>query len=225
MAFRVLLTCIVIMLFIHIERCTAEEITLPKPKTSGGISVEEAIAGRRSVRKFTNDALTLGEVSQILWASGGATVDGVTGPTRAYPSAGALYPLEIYLVAGSVKDLEPGVYKYDWRRHTLASIKKGDVRSGLAGASLGQGMIQEAPITIVVTVFPEKVKSRYGERGVTRYVSMDAGHLGQNVHLEAESMGLGTVMVGAFMDEDVKKVLGVEDETPIYIMPVGRPER
>ena len=223
MFFRILLTCILVSSFIYTEKGLATEITLPEPQVRGETSVEQAILERRSVRRFTSDELTLNQVSQILWAAGGVTVDGVTGPTRAYPSAGGIYPLEIYLVAGAVKALEPGVYKYDWRKHSITLIKKGDVRAALSRASLGQRMIQEAPITIVVTAFSGKVKRRYGERGVTRYVSMDAGHLGQNVHLQAQSMGLGTVMVGAFTDDSVAEVLGVKDDTPIYIMPVGKP--
>ena len=187
------------------------------------MSVEEAIHGRRSIRGFTKGALTLAEVSQLLWSAGGKTVDGVTGPTRAYPSAGAAYPLEIYLVAGNVKGVEPGVYRYNWKENSITQIKKGDLRNALAGAAYGQSMMKQAPVTIVITAAFEKTTRRYGERGLKRYVPMDVGHLGQNVHLQAESMGLGTVMVGAFFDNKVAKVLGVEKEVPVYMMPVGRP--
>ncbi|MGD2279441.1 MAG: SagB/ThcOx family dehydrogenase [Candidatus Omnitrophota bacterium] len=201
----------------------AQNVKLPEPKRRGGISVEEAIMERTSVRDFRREALPLEDVSQLLWAAGGKTVDGVTGPTRAYPSAGASYPLEIYLVAGKVINLEPGVYRYNWKENSITLIRKGDLREDLAGAALGQRMISQAPVTIVIAAVFEKTTRRYGERGRTRYVSMDAGHLGQNVHLQAQSLGLGTVMVGAFSDKKVQKVLGVEGETPVYMMPVGRP--
>ena len=158
-----------------------------------------------------------------MWAAGGATVDGVTGPTRAYPSAGAIYPLKIYLVAGDVTGLKPGVYRYEWVSHSLVPVRDGDMREELKKAALSQRMVGEAPATIVVTAVYDKVIKAYGDRGAIRYVSMDTGHVGQNVHLEAQSLGLGTVMVGAFMDRDVLSVLGVKNELPLYMMPVGKP--
>lgn len=200
-----------------------KSIRLPKPRHEGGMSVEEAIFSRRSVRRFDRTPLTLEEVSQLLWAAGGATVDGVTGPTRAYPSAGAVYPLRIYIVAGDVAGLKPGIYRYEWESHSLVLLKEGDMREELKKAALDQRMVLEAPATIVVTAVYDKVMKAYGQRGATRYVSMDTGHAGQNVHLEAQSLGLGTVMVGAFKDDDVLKVLGVKNELPLYMMPVGKP--
>jgi len=230
--FRILLTCFVMLSFICFEgtargRVSAggSVIELPKPRDKGSVSVEQAITERKSVRDFADISLTLKEVSQMLWAAGGVTLDGITGPTRAYPSAGAIYPLEIYLVAGNVEALEPGVYHYDWRKHSLVLLKKGDFRTALARAALGQRMIKDAPATIVVAASFGSIKRRYGKRGATRYVSMDAGHLGQNVHLQAQSMGLGTVMIGAFTDDKVVKVVGLRDETPIYMMPVGKPRK
>jgi len=200
-------------------------IQLPEPEKEGGMSVKEAIQKRRSVRDFSDEPLTLKDVSQVLWAAGGKTVNGMTGPTRSYPSAGGLYPLEIYLVAGNVTGLGPGIYRYDWLKNLLVPVRPGDHRGQLAAASWGQDMIKEAPATIVITVRAERVKKRYGQRGVSRYVSMDAGHLGENVHLIAESMGLGTVMVGAFKDSEVAVILGLRGrgEDPVYIMPVGHP--
>ncbi|MFH1878595.1 MAG: SagB/ThcOx family dehydrogenase [Candidatus Omnitrophota bacterium] len=203
-----------------------KEVPLPQPERTGTMTVEEAIFARRSVRDFENSPLSLEEVSRILWAAGGVTVDGMTGPTRAYPSAGAVYPLEIYLVAGNVIGLPAGIYKYEWRRHVLVTVKKGDFREALSKAALSQKMVKDAPATIVVTAQYEKTASRYGQRGTLRYVAMDTGHMGQNVHLEAESLGLGTTMVGAFIDPQVVKILGTEKkELPVYMMPVGRPSR
>jgi len=204
---------------------TVETVKLPKPRHKGDVSVEQAIYERKSIRRFSGEPLTLKEVSQLLWAAGGTTVDGVTGPTRAFPSAGAVYPLEIYLVAGNVTGLPSGVYHYDWKKHSLALIKKGDLRADLSKAAYSQRMVQTAPASIVVAAVHDKTSRRYGERGAVRYVSMDTGHLGQNVHLQAQSMGLGTVMVGAFMDKKVLDVIDAKNELPVYIMPVGHPEK
>jgi SagB-type dehydrogenase family enzyme len=201
----------------------AEVVKLPDPKHMGRVSVEEAIYKRRSIRSFGGTPLTLEQVSQLLWAAAGKTVDGVTGPTRAYPSAGATYPLEIYLVAGNVEELEPGVYHYNWKNNSLKQIRKGDMRNALARAAYGQSMVKQAPATIVVNAVFERTAGRYGDRGMERYVPMDAGHLGQNVHLQAESMGLGTVMVGAFTDKEAARVISAKNGIPVYMMPVGKP--
>ncbi|MFC1570377.1 SagB/ThcOx family dehydrogenase, partial [Candidatus Omnitrophota bacterium] len=202
----------------------AEKISLPIPQTENGISVRKAIHKRRSERNFTDQAITLEDVSQLLWAAGGKTVDGVTGPTRAYPSAGGTYPLEIYIAAGNVEGLEAGLYHYDWKDNSITLVDKADLRSALASAAYGQKMIQAAPATIVITAVYERTTSRYGERGRVLLVPMDAGHLGQNVHMEALNLGLGTVMVAGFKEEAAKKVLKDTEGTPIYMMPVGHPE-
>jgi SagB-type dehydrogenase family enzyme len=202
-----------------------EGLKLPAPDTESGITVSRAIQGRRSVRRYSEESLTLAEAGQLLWAAGGATVDGITGPTRAYPSAGGIYPLEIYFASGNVEGLRPGLYRYDWKEHSLTEVIEGDIRPELSRAAYGQRMIASAPATIVITAMYEKTAGRYGERGRTLFVPMDAGHLGQNVHLEAESMGLGTVMVAGFAKEEVSKVLTGTQGEPVYMMPVGRPEK
>ncbi|MEO0050499.1 MAG: SagB/ThcOx family dehydrogenase, partial [candidate division WOR-3 bacterium] len=162
------------------------------------------------------EPLTLNEVGQLLWAA-----QGKTGKTygRTAPSAGATYPMEVFLVAGRVQGLDSGVYHYDVERHALQLVKTGDVRSELAGAALGQTCIKNAPASIVLTCEYKRTTTRYGERGI-RYVHMEAGHIGQNVSLECVALDLGTVMVGAFNDSAVMRVLGVKYE-PLYIMPVG----
>ncbi|MFQ3675806.1 MAG: SagB/ThcOx family dehydrogenase [Endomicrobiia bacterium] len=202
-------------------------IKLPNPVYKSKVSVEEAIFQRRSVRHYKNEPLTIQEVSQLLWSAGGKTIDGLTGATRSYPSAGGIYPIEIYLIAGNVKDLPAGIYKYDWRQHSLTFIKSADVRNQLMLAAYGQQMISKAPISLVFTAVYEYTTSRYGERGKSRYVPMDVGHAGQNVHLQAESLGLGTVVIGAFNDTAVKNALGLTSskglsEEPLYIMPIGK---
>ncbi len=194
-----------------------EKVKLPEPKYSSDISVEEALKNRRSVRSYKDEALTIEEVSQLLWAAQGLTRE---WGGRTAPSAGATYPLETYLVVGSVINLQPGVYKYDPEKHSIELTLKKDVRKDLAEAALGQSFIWQAPIDIVLAAVYRRTTGRYRERG-NRYVHMEIGHVGQNVHLQCETMGLGTVMVGAFNDEQVKKVLGIEAE-PLYIMPVGK---
>lgn len=198
-------------------------IKLPQPQIKGKTSIEEAIYNRRSIRSYAQEALSLAEVSQLLWACSGVTCDGITGATHAYPSAGACDPLEIYLVVGNVTGLEPGVYHYLWREHSLELKVPGDKRGELTKVSYFQQYIKEAPVNIVFTAIFERTTGRYGKRGQERYICMDLGHAGQNVYLQAESLGLGTVALGAFDDEGVKEVLNLPgEEVPLYIMPVGR---
>lgn len=199
-----------------------ESVELPEPKHKGEVSVEEAIFNRRSIRRYKDEPLNLEEVSQLLWAAGGKTIDGITGATRAYPSAGGIYPLEIYLIAGEVEGLAAGIYHYQWQDHSLILVSDGDIRKALAQAAWGQGMVARAPISLAFTAVYKRTTARYGQRGEDRYVPMDMGGAGQNVHLQAEALGLGTVIIGAFDDQEVKEVLGIQDEEPLYIMPVGR---
>ncbi len=195
-------------------------IKLPPPDTKGEISVKEAILKRRSVRDYEDDPLSLKEISQLLWAA-----QGVTSPEtgkRSAPSAGALYPLEVYLVVRKGEEIESGVYRYFPESHELAVVLKGDVSEDLARASLGQTFVAKAPINLVFAGVFSRTAARYGERG-TQYVYMEAGHAAQNVCLQAESLKLGTVVVGAFNDEEVKETVKMsENETPLYVMPVGR---
>jgi len=195
------------------------EITLPPPRTESGTSLEAAILKRRSVRTYREEPLTLAEIAQLLWAAQGVTG---AGGLRTAPSAGALYPLEILVVTGNVTELVPGVYRYRPVGHTLTRIREGDVRKDLAGAALGQAVVRDAPVVIVIAGIPERTTGKYGERGV-RYVHMEAGHSAQNVCLQATSLGLGTVTVGAFDDREVHEVLGLDPgEEPLYLIPVGR---
>jgi SagB-type dehydrogenase family enzyme len=198
-------------------------VVLPAPSFRGEISLEEAIQARRAVRSFSPRPLALEEVSQLLWAAGGKTVDGVTGPTRSYPSAGGIYPLSILLAAGEVNGLAPGIYRYGWEDNSLRLLKPGDHRAALARSAYGQDCVARAPVSIVIVGDIPRTAARYGERGENRYVSMDAGHSGQNVSLQALALGLGSVIVGAFEDNEVKEVLGLEGEIPFYLIPVGHP--
>lgn len=194
------------------------EFRLPSPSKKSGVSIEEALVKRRSLREYKDEALTLEEISQLLWAAQGIT--SVWGG-RTAPSGGALYPLEIYLVVGKVKGLEAGVYHYRPHSHFLTNIVQGDKRFALFNAGLWQSPIKNAPVSLVICAEYPRTTQKYGERG-RRYVLIEVGHVGQNIYLQVESLGLKTVAIGAFMDEAVKKVLGIKEE-PLYIMPVGRP--
>ena len=161
----------------------------------------------------------LAELSQLMWAA-----QGMTDPRglRTAPSAGALYPLELYVVAGNVTGLPPGIYKYRRERHELLSLAKGDRRNDLCNAALGQSSIRRAAVVIVLSGVYGRTTVKYGERGI-RYVHMEAGHAAQNVYLQAVPLQLGTVVIGAFHDEEVKRMMMMTDkEKPLYIIPLGR---
>ncbi|MDD8019572.1 MAG: SagB/ThcOx family dehydrogenase [Acidobacteriota bacterium] len=190
-------------------------IKLPAPAKDSSFSVERAINERMSIRSYKDTPLTLKEVSQLLWASQGIVASG----RRASPSAGATYPLEIFIAAGKVEGLKPGLYRYRNKEHSLELIKEGDLRKSLSNAALGQEMIFKAPATIVVAAVFGRTRARYGARA-ERYVHMEAGHVGENIMLQATALGLGTVPVGAFNDGEVKRLLGITED-PLYLFPVG----
>jgi SagB-type dehydrogenase family enzyme len=193
-------------------------IALPEPRLTGDVSVEEALQSRRSIRDFRSKSLRLDEVSQLLWAAQGVTCRRL----RTAPSAGALYPLDVYVVAGRVEGLDAGAYRYDPQRHTLEIVTAGDLRKRLSRAAFGQEWVHEGAIALVFTAQYEQTVAKYGDRGI-RYVHVEAGHAMQNVYLQAESLGLGTVTIGAFSDGSVKEMLQLDDEyQPLGIMPVGR---
>ena len=194
-------------------------IKLPEPRYDSDISIEQSLLRRRSIRSYKVESLTLQELSQLLWAA-----QGVTDPKgfRTAPSAGALYPLELYVVAGDVQDLSPGVYRYDPDEHELLRTMEGDKRLELAEAAVWQDFVGEGAIVIVFTAVYERTTGKYGDRGI-RYVHMEAGHAAQNLCLQATTMNLGVVTVGAFYDEEVVELLNLPQyEQPLYIIPVGR---
>lgn len=197
------------------------DIALPKPSFMGKKSVEEAIHTRRTVRRFKPKALNIEQLSQILWAAYGITSE--NSAYKSVPSAGALYPLDIWAAVGKngVEGLEAGVYHYVSKGHKLAKVKTGDVRNDIAKASLYQTWMAEAPITLVLTGEYERCTRKYRDRGVP-YTYIEAGHVGQNIFLQAEALGLGAGIVGAFHNDLVQQVLGInKGYDPILIMPVG----
>ena len=197
-----------------------ETINLPEPRRRGEVSVEQAIASRRSRRSYTDEPILLSEISQLCWAA-----QGVTEPRkgfRAAPSAGALYPLEIFLVVGN-SEIEPGVYHYSPSDHTLQLVRRGDYRAELCEASLGQAWVRDGALCFVITAVYERTTWKYGERGRERYVHMEAGCVAENIYLQAEALGLGTVAVGAFYDDRVREIISAPEEyVPLLVMPVGR---
>ena len=194
-------------------------INLPAPDYESRFALNTALQLRRSLRDFKDTPLTLSQVGQLLWAVQGMTS---LGGGRTAPSAGALYPLEIYLVAGNVEELPAGIYKYHSKSHAIAKSLEGDKRSELAEASLAQGWMTNAPAMIVIAAVYERATATYGDRGI-RYTDMEVGHAAQNVALEAVALDLGTVDVGAFSDGAVKKIMRLPaPETPLCILPVGR---
>jgi SagB-type dehydrogenase family enzyme len=196
-----------------------ETILLPKPDRGGSFSLTAALSGRRSCRKYTGKPLSLADAGQLLWAS-----QGITDFKRGYrtaPSAGATYPLEMYLVARRVEELLPGVFRYQPEVHALQPVKEGDLGKALQDAAFGQGPVgRGAAVFVIAAVFTRTTKV-YGERGI-KYVHLEAGHAAQNLCLMATALGLGSVVVGAFDDDAVLDVTEIpETEDVLYLIPVG----
>lgn len=190
-------------------------IQLPPVDEPEGLPIERCLARRRSVRSFSSEPLTIDQVGRLCWAAQGVTEERYG--FRTAPSAGATYPLILYLADSS------GAYRYDPTGHQLVRQRDRDVRRELSDAALSQGFIGQAPLVFIVAARYERTTGRYGARG-ERYVHMEVGHVGQNIHLEAVSLGLGSVPVGAFDDGQVRRVMNLpKGEDPLYIIPVGYP--
>lgn len=186
---------------------------LPPPSLAGPVSLEEALTQRRSVREFGDTALTTAELGQLLWATQGITHE---HGYRTAPSAGALYPLEVYVVTAE------GVFHYDPHEHRLLALSQIDARPDLHQAALRQEPVRQAPAVLVVTAVYERTAKKYGAERSPRYVHLEAGHAAQNLLLQAVVLDLGAVPIGAFDDEAVQKALGLPaDHRPLYLIPVG----
>lgn len=196
-----------------------EPVVLPAPEMVGGEWLRATLLGRRSVREFSERGLTLGQVSQLLWAAQGVTND---KGYRTAPSAGAKFPLELYLVVERVEGLEAGLYHYRAGEHSLGRVR-GDARAvGLREACLGQPSVGEAPVSVIVVAVVERVAAKYGEERSELYVVTEAGAAMQNLMLEAVSLGLGTVAIGGFEAPEVQAFVGT-DAMPVVVVPVGVP--
>ena len=207
-------------------------VKLPEPAREGKVSVEAALWRRRSERRYGDGPLSIADVSRLVWAAYGVNkpmpeVATLGGGLRTAPSAGACYPLEVYVVAGEVTGLDPGIYRYEPATHELQQVGTGDHRAALYEAAANQSWVKNAPASLVYSAVFERNTQRYGDRGRERYVCMDLGHSAENVYLECAALGLGTCAIGAFIDDDVRTTVGMtRPEEPLYIMPVGRlPEK
>jgi len=189
------------------------EIKLPKPLLEGNKSLEECIAERESVRTYQDKVVEIEKISQILWAA-----QGKKGQKRTVPSAGATYPLEIYAV---LKD--KGYFHYNFKNHVLELVTEENICNDIAKESWNQRFIEEAYLNILICADYSRTTQRYGERGI-RYVYMEVGHCAQNIHLEVIALGLVSVPIGAFQDQNIKKVMRLPPNIdPLYIIPIGYP--
>jgi SagB-type dehydrogenase family enzyme len=212
-------------------------IRLPAPSLDGSTSVEQALAQRRSVRQFSDAAPSLEQIGQLLWAAQGITEPAEQprpgwraewqwmGGLRTAPSAGALYPLELYVVAADVEGLDAGLYHYIPQEHALMRSRSGDLREPLANAALRQTSITDAPAVFVIAGVFQRTAVKYGERA-ERYVHIEVGAVAENIYLQAQALDLGAVLMGAFRDDAVHECLGLpDDHEPLAIMPVGAADR
>ncbi len=195
-------------------------IELPEPIYKGGVSVEEALSKRRSVRTYSSTPLSLEEITQLLWSAQG--ISHSNGRKRTAPSAGASYPLEVYLAVSRVDGIGRGIYRYIPQVHSLVPWGGAVTARFLKEEVSPQGAVKSAPAVLILSAHYDRVTEKYGQRG-ERYAHMEAGHAAQNVYLQAYSLGIGTVAIGAFNDEKLREILNLEEEeVPLYLMPVGR---
>jgi SagB-type dehydrogenase family enzyme len=201
----------------HLER-----FDLEKPQRTGGLPLYSALQQRRSERRFAEKAASAAMLSQILWATQGITLANEYHQFRTAPSAGGIFPIETYCVINRVDQYEPGVYHYQVPYHTLVLIKAGNFGNELAQAALGQKMIRDAAFNLIWSAMLERSKWKYEQRAY-RYIYLDAGHIGQNTALAAVSCGLGSCQIGAFFDEEVNTIIGIDGnvETAIYMTAIG----
>ncbi len=192
----------------------------PEPMTEGPLSVETALANRRSIREFAEEPLTPDSLGQLLWAVYGVSEEGPWN-RRTVPSHAALFPMEVYVVAGEVEGLEPGVFRYLPLSHSLEAVQEGDLRAEVAEMCLEQDWMEAAPALLVITASFERIQQKFGERGVA-YAFFEAGHMSQNAYLQAEALGLGTTCVGGFREEELMDMLDLPpNHHPMLVMPVG----
>ena len=208
-------------------------IKLPLPVLDGNVSLEKALSERRSIREYSEDSLSLAEISQLLWAAQGITKKIKTPPStqqgnpwtvglRTAPSAGATYPIELYIAAAKVKGLSQGLYKYNPQQHAIIKMMDGDKRADISNAALKQSSIRTAAANIIIFGNYNRTAFKYGNRA-KRYVQIEVGAVSQNIYLQAHTLGIGTVLIGAFTDDSLKSTLNAaEDEYPLGIMPIGR---
>jgi len=202
----------------------APKYKLDAAQKKGGMPLWEAINRRHSMRNFKDSPMTKDVLSQLLWATQGITHESVGFEFRAAPSAGALYPVETYLIIHNIEEFEPGIYHYGVQNHELEQLKKDNFRESVARAALDQDMAYSANVVFIWTAVFQRSKWKYDQRAY-RYVYLDAGHIAQNLALAAVSLNLGTCQIGALFDEEVNTLLGIdgEEESVLYMTVVGQP--
>jgi SagB-type dehydrogenase family enzyme len=200
------------------------KVVLPSFEPSRLMALDEALDERRSTRKFGPEPISLGQLGYLIWAATGIHRADHGYEYRTAPSAGALYPIETYVIANNVRTLDRGVYHYAIREHALEQLKTGDFRQRIAAAALGQGMCASAVAVFAWTALFQRAKWKYAQRAY-RYVYLDAGHIAENLALAAVSLDLGTCQIGALFDDEVNKLLDVDgaDESVVYMSVVGVP--
>ncbi len=199
----------------------SRRFSLPLDSRPRGLSLEEAVERRRSQREYRGGPLSLAGLSRVLYYAAGIT-DSERG-YRAAPSAGALYPMEVYPIVNQVEDLPAGIYHYLVRRHELELVREGDFRRELVRLAVGQEMVGDAQVVVVLAAVFGRTRWKYGDRA-DRYVLLEAGHIGENLYLAATSAGLGACAVGAFFDDGLNGLLGLDgqEEAAVYMLTVGR---
>lgn len=201
------------------EQTPGAMINLPQPTTDGQVSLEKSMSLRRSIRSYKNEPISVHELSQLLWAGQGVTNE---RGFRTAPSAGATFPIELFVMVNNVEGLQKGIYHYQIGDHKLKMIDDRTIETDLARASLSQSMISDAGLVIIFTAVFDRTTSRYGERGI-RYIHNEIGHVSQNIHLQVAALNLGTVVIGAYRDEEVEDALNLgKDYRVLYMMPVGK---
>ncbi len=202
----------------------AARITLPSPEKKVPCSLWSCLEQRRSIRHFRDQPLSAAILSLLLWASQGITAKKYGLPLRTAPSAGALYPIETYLSIQKVTDIPAGIYHYDVAAHALERLNSGQFGLQLSQAALDQHFIAEAAVVFIWTAIFARSSVKYRQRAY-RYVYLDAGHIAQNLALAAVACDLGSCQVGAFYDEEVNLLLGVDgrEESAIYLTAIGYP--
>jgi len=200
------------------------KIALPKPQALAQMSIDDALKKRKSVREFTGDPLSIGQLSYLLWTAAGIQRTEHGYEFRTAPSAGALYPIETYLVVNNVEEVPQGVYHYAIQDHALEQLKAGSFGRDITVAALGQDMCYAAPVVFIWTAVFGRMKWKYKQRAY-RYVYLDAGHIAENLALAAVSLGLGSCQIGALYDDEVNAVIDVDgtEESVIYMSVVGHP--
>ena len=201
----------------------ARKIELPEPGNTDA-SLETVVSQRKSIRSFADKSLTIEQLSRLLVTADGITHTSGDWQMRAAPSGGALYPIDIYVMASNVESLDQGLYHFQVSDSSLELVSKGDYANAIHAASFEQSAVGSSPITVILTARFDRSTIKYSDRGF-RYTYMEAGSICQNIYLQATALGLGTVAVGAFNDDSLNELLGIDghDEAGLLIMPVGYP--